>query len=114
MSWWPAHEFIVAALAQAEAAPPVAGTPAWCALADSDPAKLLALAVAGEHWVLRMETAQEQRAEASKMIAASADWPAVAQEIRQRREARAAGISGLYGVIAAMLGLSAYVLRGGD
>ena len=92
VSWWPVHEFLAAVLAQANEAPPMAGTPAWRALADSDPTKLLALAVAGEHWVLRMETAQEQRAEASKAVAASADWPAVAQEIRQRREARSAGI----------------------
>lgn len=78
VAWWPVHEFISAAVAQADNIPN-AGTPAWCALADDDPRKLLAVAVAGEHHVLRIETAQEQRAEASRAIAASADWAEVSR-----------------------------------
>jgi hypothetical protein len=92
VAWWPVHEFIAQALAQANAVPPVAGTPAWQALADTDPLKLLAVAVAGEHHVLRVETAQDQQAEASKAIAESADWPAVAREINQLSNARRTGI----------------------
>lgn len=84
VAWWPVHEFVAALIAQA-GTPPTAGTPAWCALADGDPAKLLALAVAGEHHVLRMETAQEQQAEASKAVAASADWAAVSRSLQRRR-----------------------------
>jgi hypothetical protein len=91
VSWWPVHEFLAAVLAQANEAPPMAGTPAWRALADSDPAKLLALAVAGEHHVLRMEIGQEALADASKAIAAVADWPAISREVRQRAEARRSG-----------------------
>lgn len=91
VSWWPVHEFLAAVLAQADTAPPLAGTPAWLALADHDPAKLLALAVAGEHHVLRMEIAQESRAEASKAIASSADWSKVSREIRTRADARRSG-----------------------
>ena len=91
VAWWPVQSFVAQVLAQANSAPPMAGTPAWCALADSDPAKLLAVAVAGSHHVLRMETAQQAHAEASKAIAASADWPKVANEIRQRAEARRTG-----------------------
>lgn len=82
VAWWPVHEFITAFVAQANT-PPVAGTPAWCALDDADPGKLLALAAAGEHWVLRMEIAQEARAEASKAVAASTDWRRVAREVTQ-------------------------------
>lgn len=92
VSWWPVHEFLAAVLAQANAAPPAAGTPAWMVLADSDPAKLLALAVAGEHHVLRMELGQEALADASKAISAVADWPAVSREVRQRAEARRSGV----------------------
>lgn len=73
VAWWPVHEFIATVVAQADNLP-AAGTPAWCALADSDPRKLLAVAVAGEHHVLRVETAQEKRAEASRAIAAAANW----------------------------------------
>ncbi|MBP2455191.1 DUF2742 domain-containing protein [Mycolicibacterium lutetiense] len=83
VSWWPVHEFITAAVAQANYGPlPIAGTPAWCELADGDPRKLLALAVAGDHHVLRVETAQAAMADASREISAAADWTAMAQRIR--------------------------------
>jgi hypothetical protein len=88
VAWWPTHEFITALVAQYNDLPE-AGTPRWCALSDTDPRKLIALAAAGEHHVLRMEIAQEARAEASKAIAAAADWPVVAREIQQRTEFRA-------------------------
>lgn len=84
VAWWPVHEFIAAALAQANSAPPIAGTPAWCALPDNDPTKLLAVAVAGEHHTLRVEVAQTELAAASKAFAATADWPAIARELQQR------------------------------
>jgi hypothetical protein len=89
VSWWPVHEFITERVAQANNLP-IAGTPAWCALADNDPLKLLALAAEGEHHVLRMETAQEARAEASRVIAGAADWRAISREIQQRAHFRAA------------------------
>lgn len=85
VAWWPVHEFIAAIVAQAGTTPPAAGTPAWMALADGDPAKLLAVAIAGEHHVLRVETAQEALAEASKSVAAAEDWPATARRIVQGR-----------------------------
>lgn len=87
-SWWPVHEFITELVAQANNLP-VAGTPAWCALADNDPLKLLSLAAAGEHHVLRVETAQEARAEASRDVAAAADWRAISRDIQQRAHFRA-------------------------
>ncbi|OBK91479.1 DUF2742 domain-containing protein [Mycolicibacter sinensis] len=90
VSWWPTHEFVAELLAQANTAPPMAGTPAWCALADDDPLKLLSLAQAGEHHVLRMEVAQGHRAAASRAVAASVDWGKVGREIHQRAEFRAA------------------------
>lgn len=86
VAWWPVHEFITAMVAHANDLP-VAGTPSWCALSDSDPRKLLSLAVAGEHWALRTEIGQEHLADAGKKIAASADWSALAQRIAQGRGA---------------------------
>lgn len=88
VSWWPTHVFITALVAQADTLP-AAGTPSWCALDDADPRKLLALAVAGEHWVLRTETAQESRASASKAVAASTDWAKVARELHSLASWRA-------------------------
>ena len=85
VSWWPVHEFLEAAVAQANHGPvPIAGTPAWCALSDGDPRKLLSVAIAGQHHVLRTEIAQEHRADASREISAAADWTAMAQRIRNR------------------------------
>lgn len=90
VSWWPVHQLVAALVAQAGTVP-TAGTPAWRALADDDPTKLLAVAVAGEHHVLRMEIAQEALAEASKAIAAIADWPATARATRRRADAIRSG-----------------------
>lgn len=84
VSWWPTHEFITALVAQANNLP-IAGTPAWCALTDDDPHKLIALAVAGEHHALRVETAQEAMAESSRSVAASGDWSTVARGVRNGR-----------------------------
>lgn len=91
VAWWPVHEFMAALLAHANDLPP-AGTPAWCALSDGDPRKLLAVAAAGEHHVLRVEMAQEAQAEASKAIADAADWPGISQELLQREAARVSGV----------------------
>lgn len=73
VSWWPTHEFITALVSNVNNLP-IAGTPAWQALSDNDPAKLIALAVAGEHHVLRVEVAQQNMADASKAIASSPNW----------------------------------------
>ncbi|SLL18515.1 DUF2742 domain-containing protein [Mycobacteroides abscessus] len=81
VSWWPVHEFVAALVAQLDEPLPTAGTPTWCALSGGDPRKLLALAVAGEHHVLRCELDQLASAEASKVIAAGTDWCRVAHAV---------------------------------
>jgi hypothetical protein len=92
VTYSPVLEFIAALIAQANnTVPPGAGTPAWCALADGDPLKVLSLVVAGGAHVLDIEAAQQARAEASKAIAAAADWPAIAREVQQLHAARRAG-----------------------
>ncbi|WP_041180171.1 DUF2742 domain-containing protein [Mycobacterium canetti] len=84
-AWWPVHQFLEAVVQQANyGAIPVAGTPSWCALSDGDPRKLLALAIDGEHHVLRIETAQTALAEASCEISKAADWPELSRAIRRR------------------------------
>ncbi|MCX2934041.1 DUF2742 domain-containing protein [Mycobacterium sp. CVI_P3] len=82
-SWWSVHEFITELVAQYNDLP-VAGTPLWCAMPDRDPRKLIALAAAGEHHVLRMETAQEARAEASRAVSSADDWPKIARDLHSR------------------------------
>lgn len=87
VNWWATHLFIEAAVAQANCGPlPVAGTPAWSALADGDPRKLLAMAAAGEHHVLRVEQAQAVRAQAAEDIHGGENWSEVARLVRRRKE----------------------------
>jgi len=88
VSWWDTHVFISKLTADLNLPP--AGTPEWCAVPDGDPRKLLALAVAGEHHVLRVETAQQARADASKAVAGAADWSKVSREIQHRSAFREA------------------------
>lgn len=87
VNWWVTHEFLEAVLAQANYSElPAAGTPAWCLLHNDDPRKLIALAQAGEHHVLRVETAQLAAGEASRAISASTGWGQLAREIQSRRD----------------------------
>jgi Protein of unknown function (DUF2742) len=83
VSWWSVHEFVTAVLDQVNGWP-MAGTPAWCSLAHDDPAKWAAVIDAGQHHILRMETAQAAMAEASQDISAAADWGQIGLQVRQR------------------------------
>ena len=82
VSWWSVHEYVAEFIGTLTEWP-MAGTPAWCDLDHYDPRKLAAVLDAGSHHALRVEVAQEVRAEASKAVGAAADWPAIAQEIHQ-------------------------------
>jgi len=82
VSWWSVHEYVQPVLTRIGDYPP-AGTPAWCELADGDPRKVAAIFDYAQHHALRVETAQEIHAEASKAVAAAADWPAIANELHQ-------------------------------
>lgn len=86
VSWWAVHKFIAALVDQANTKLPWAGTPAWRALDDADPRKLLALAVAGEHHVLRVEIGQDAIADAGEQISAAADWSQVSRGVHRRHE----------------------------
>ncbi len=87
VNWWATHVFITAAVAQANCGPlPAAGTPAWDALDREDPRKILALAVDGEHHVLRKQIGQEQLAQAAEDVQAGEDWSMVSRQVRRRWE----------------------------
>ncbi len=85
VSWWSVHEH-VAPILMAVRSWPTAGTPQWCALDDGDPVKLAAIFDAAQHWALRLETCQQQRAEASHDVSGAADWKAIAIAMQRRRE----------------------------
>lgn len=85
-SWWEVHQFIEAVVQQANyGLLPAAGTPAWSQLADGDPRKLLAVAIDGEHWTLRVETAQIALADAACAVADSTNWTTIARRVQTSR-----------------------------
>jgi hypothetical protein len=85
VAWWEVHQWVTDQLADVDNWP-MAGSPAWCALDDTDPRKVAALLDAARHWALRVDTCQQARAEASRDISAAANWSGIAQEIRSRSE----------------------------
>ncbi len=89
VSWWSVHEYVQQYIDRVGPFP-MAGTPAWCALSDDDPIKKAGILDAAQHWALHVEINQKQRAEASKAVAESADWPTVASMMRNRSEFYAA------------------------
>lgn len=63
----------------------LAGTPEWNHLPDDHPDKLGAVLAAGVHHALRVDLAQENRAEASREVCTAANWSALAQRIARGR-----------------------------
>ncbi len=70
----------------------IPGTPQWCMLSDTDPRKWQACGWAAIWWCIAEEGRQEALAEASKAVAASAEWPKGAREIQQLDAARKSGV----------------------
>lgn len=89
VSWWDVQTFVDPWLAVVGSWP-TAGTPAWCALPDGDPAKIAALCDAARHWALRLELNQEARADASQGVSGAVDWAKLSREIQQRSDFREA------------------------
>jgi hypothetical protein len=89
VSFWETHLFVQKYLDTAGHYPP-AGTPAWCELADGDRRKWAALLDFAQHHALRVETAQEARAQASRDVSSAADWGRVGAEVVRGNEFRAA------------------------
>lgn len=87
VSWWSVHEFVQKYLETAGHYP-TAGTPAWCELADGDRRKWAALLDFAQHHALRVETAQQQQAQASRDISAATNWTRIGAEVVQRNEFR--------------------------
>ena len=88
VSWWSLHEHVAPFLERVGSWPMV-GSVEWQQLADDDPRKLAAIFDAAQHHALRVETAQEARAEASRAIASAADWPKIGRELQRLTEFRA-------------------------
>lgn len=89
VAWWEVH-LVVQRLLDAVGEWPMAGTPEWCALPNDDPKKLAGIYDAAQHWALRVDTCQEATCQASQAISAAADWRAIARELKDIREFRAA------------------------
>lgn len=86
VAWWPVHEYLTRLTKHYPAVTVIAGTPAWAELDDHDLRKLIAVALAGEHHCLRVETAQAALADAGRAIADAADWGRIGRRQQQRAE----------------------------
>jgi hypothetical protein len=65
---------------------PMAGTPAWCELADGDRRKWAAVLDFAQHHALRVEIAQEADAQAANDVSSAADWSAISRGFRDRHD----------------------------
>jgi hypothetical protein len=83
VSWFSVHEYVAPILERVGSWPQV-GSVDWCALPDDHPAKVAAIFDAAQHHALRVETAQEAKAQASQAISGAADWSAIAAETLSR------------------------------
>lgn len=90
VNWVSVHLYVTKLLAPFNGWPLV-GTLDWQDLPDDDPTKFAAVIDGGQHWALHLEMNQESRAEASKAVAASTDWRAIATEKLQLDGARKSG-----------------------
>jgi hypothetical protein len=91
VAWWEVHLYRERMLKPLGVeAFPMVGTPAWCALDDTDATKVAAILDAATHWALRLDTCQEAHAEASHAVSAGVDWAAVGRENQQRADFYAA------------------------
>jgi hypothetical protein len=90
VSWFEVYSFVAPLLAGVDSWP-AAGTPAWTALADDDPAKLAAVLEAGIRWALRIDTEQEILAQAARDVSQAADWSAIAASSRRHDDAVRSG-----------------------
>jgi hypothetical protein len=92
VSWWDCHVFMTEMVKRTNCGPvPWPGTPAWCAMADDDPRKLLALAGFGVYQALSVDAWQKATAEASSEISAGENWSQVARSNLRRTYAIRSG-----------------------
>jgi hypothetical protein len=83
VDWFSVHVYVAPVLEQAESWP-LAGSPAWRDLADSDPRKLAAVLDGARRDALRNDTLGVALAEASHEISKSSDWSQISRLIRRR------------------------------
>lgn len=83
VNWYDAVYLFVEPWLAAAGSWPMAGTIAWQLLDEADPAKWAAILDAAQLHILRVETAQEARAQASRDISGAADWPKIGWELQR-------------------------------
>jgi hypothetical protein len=82
VAWAPVHRLLAPLLGAPGLAP---GTPAWCDLDDTDPAKWRAVLWSAVWWSVAEDARQEALADASRAVSAAADWPGIARAAQRRR-----------------------------
>lgn len=74
VAWSEVYELVAPLLGEPGLVP---GTPAWCALDDTAPAKWQAILWAAVWWAVEQDAIQDALAEASRAISSAADWPLI-------------------------------------
>lgn len=84
IGWWSVYELLAPLLG--DRPPALPGTPTWQQLPADHPDKWRALLWSAVWWSLAQDTRQEASADASREIAAAADWSNLARRITSRNE----------------------------
>ena len=83
VNFYPVYRLLSPLLGDAGLIP---GTPAWCQLEDTDPAKWQAILWAAVWWAVGEEIRQDAIADAGEQVWAGEDWSRVASHVQRRRE----------------------------
>lgn len=81
VAYRPVYELLSPLLGNPDIIP---GTPVWCQLDDTDPAKWQAVLWAAVWWAVNQDLHQEATADAATEIAAANDWSTQANRLRGR------------------------------
>jgi len=91
VDWYSVAKFAEPLLARFTSLP-LPGTPQWCSLLDTDPAKLTACINVARFWAFDAACRQEAMADAAEAIWEAADWTAIRQALQRRSKAVADGV----------------------
>jgi hypothetical protein len=91
VDWFLVHEFVMPLLNEVGSWP-LAGSPLWAALDDSDPMKLAAIYDAARQHALRIDTLQDEQSQIASVISAAGteegDWAALRRIVARGNGAR--------------------------
>lgn len=83
VNWSTVYTFLTPLLGDPHLIP---GTPVWCQLENTDPAKWQAILWSAVWWAVAEDARQDAVAEAGQAISQAENWGAVARQVQRRRD----------------------------